>query len=107
MRAIELDNMRDIISSVRDLQDLGDLVNGRNVYNININYYENYNNYNTNNNSDRGESLDVNDSISDEDSLILSDEGGGASTNTSDTDGVMDDIDSGREMDIDSHPKSK
>lgn len=95
-------NMRDIISSVRDLQDLGDLVNGRNVYNININYYENYNNYNTHNNSDRGESLDVNDSISDEDSLILSDEGGGASTNTSDTDGVMDDIDSGREMDIDS-----
>ena len=91
-------NMRDIISSVRDLQDLGDVVNGRNVYNININYYENYNN----NVSERTESLDVTNSISNDESLIISDEGGGDSENTSDTDEVLDDIDSTDEMDIDS-----
>ena len=73
-------NMRDIINSVRDLQDLGDVVNGRNVYNININYYENYNN-SSNNNVDNDESL----ILSDDESLILSEEG---------KEEVLDDIDS-------------
>ena len=38
------DNLRNLISSIREIQDLGELVSGRNVFNININYYENYNN---------------------------------------------------------------
>jgi hypothetical protein len=73
-------NMRDIINSVRDLQDLGDVINGRNVYNININYYENYNN-STNNDDDNDESV----ILSDDESLILSEEG---------KEEVLDDIDS-------------
>ena len=89
-------NMRDIINSVRDLQDLGDVINGRNVYNININYYENYSNI-----QQRADSLDVNDSMSDDDSLVISEEGG-KSTSSSDTDEVIDDIDSTIEMEIES-----
>lgn len=36
------DNLRNLISSIREIQDLGELVSGRNIFNININYYENY-----------------------------------------------------------------
>jgi len=75
-------NMRDIINSVRDLQDLGDVVNGRNVYNININYYENYNNSSSVTPMDNENDESLSD---DEHSLILSEEG------HSD---VLDDIDS-------------
>ena len=64
-------NMRDIINSVRDLQDLGDVVNGRNVYNININYYEN----NTHSSIIPSTNLEESNEILPEDeSVILSEE---------------------------------
>ena len=75
-------NMRDIINSVRDLQDLGDVVNGRNVYNININYYENYNNSSNITPTDNEEAESLSD---DDESLIISEEG---------HNDVLDDIDS-------------
>ena len=66
------ENLRNLISTVRELQDLGELVSGRNVFNININYYENYHSSNTESNTN-------NESINQGPLSPISNEGGSSS----------------------------
>lgn len=88
------ENLRNLISTVRELQDLGELVSGRNIFNININYYENYH-------SSSSESKTSTEHINEEPLSPISNEGG-TPTESAETASLIESESEGSSMSIDS-----